>query len=706
MTFSSISNLWNKWNIRGIVILSLSLQVFLILCAPLRKKIAKSHVVFLLWLTYLMANWVATFGIGLISHSQGNSCTRATGVDEALHAFLALFLLLHLGGPDTITAFSLEDSSLWRRHLLDLIFQVGVAIYVFWQIFPSDKSLVIPTMMVFLAGLIKNAERTLALNLSSLPRLREWMIISNEVRTDACSKLAEELKVLENGYSEEEEAKIDESIVVKHAYYFFQIFQVCLADLIFSNEERLLSREYFCKVFAMNALRVISVELQFMYEVLCTKVLAIRSKWSYIFRFTAFTEVAMALVLFNRFKSHQLPELDVEITFILLYGGIALDVIALFMVIFSDWTVVGIMHYKTRSSKLNSFLHELVSATDDLRKPICEVEPNANAMYAVLDTPFIFRRWSESIYACNLFSEFCKRSSRKMYKRDQHSGIITFSNICSFSVHVAEKINSCYHQARGIITGRKLSIIVTPRYVSKNPFIKKLWIFIFNEVRRKSRDVHNPTEARKMFEARGDMFLQSRPEGIHCGNLIENVTKTTYHSSIIMWHIATEIWYNIEIPTKRNDEREFSKILSDYMLYLLLNQPDVVSAVAGFAQITAANILFLLENISDAKDVEELCKTLYEDTFIQIMLAKTLLCQGIELAQKMRSLEERKWMVMSGVWVEMLSYAAGHIKGEAHMQVLSEGGELLAFVWLLIAHFGCLYKPEWGVYGEYVFGTE
>ncbi|KAL3738308.1 hypothetical protein ACJRO7_019782 [Eucalyptus globulus] len=400
MTFDSISDLWNKWDIRGFVILSLLLQVFLILCATLRKKIVNRHIVFLLWLAYLMADPVAISGIGLISRSQGKLFAHAIEVDGALQAFWVSFLLLHLGGPNNITAFSLEDNSLWQRHLLGLIFQVSISIYVFVQVFPSDKSLMIPTMLVFLFGIIKNVERILTLNLSSLPRLKKSMLTTKELTSDAYSKFVEELNDLGYVYSNEEEAKIAESIVVKHAYYFFQIFKFFIIDLFYTSEERLISCKYFSKVSAVDALRVISVELNFIYEMLHTKALTIRSKWSYIFRFIAFIDVVMAFVLFNCFKKHQLPKLDVEITYILLFGGIVLDVINLFVLIFFDWTIARIMHYKRGPSKLDSFLHGLISTMDDMRKPrfaTCKAKPNTNATYTVLHTPFIFQRWSESI---------------------------------------------------------------------------------------------------------------------------------------------------------------------------------------------------------------------------------------------------------------------------------------------------------------------
>ncbi|KAF8041547.1 hypothetical protein BT93_A0213 [Corymbia citriodora subsp. variegata] len=243
-------------------------------------------------------------------------------------------------------------------------------------------------------------------------------------------------------------------------------------------------------------------------------------------------------------------------------------------------------------------------------------------------------------------------------------------------------------------------MIANTNYVSKNPFIKKLWIFIFKEVKRKSEYAEGALMVKKIFEARGDWFLRNTPiEKI--SSITFEFTNINYDSSIISWHLTTEIWYNKEEPIVNNEKREFSKILSDYMLYLLLNQHNMVSAVADIAQTTSADTLAqFFDHIKGVpKDIKELCERLYAIPPEGIRYPSAL-GRGIKLAREMESLEEKKWEVMSGVWVEMLSYAAGHIKGEAHVQVLSKGGELLAFVWLLLAHFGCMYKPGWGLYYE------
>ena len=74
-----------------------------------------------------------------------------------------------------ITAFSLEDNELWLRHLFSLLVQVVVTGYVFLLTLPENK-LLVPTLLMFLAGIIKYFERTRALFGASLDRFRESML--------------------------------------------------------------------------------------------------------------------------------------------------------------------------------------------------------------------------------------------------------------------------------------------------------------------------------------------------------------------------------------------------------------------------------------------------------------------------------------------------------------------------------------------------
>ena len=83
-------------------------------------------------------------------------------------AFWAPFLLLHLGGQDTITAYAVQDKELWLRHLLGLVVQSGVALYILllsWKV----SWLSFLTIPMFLAGFIKYAERTWVLKSANNP---------------------------------------------------------------------------------------------------------------------------------------------------------------------------------------------------------------------------------------------------------------------------------------------------------------------------------------------------------------------------------------------------------------------------------------------------------------------------------------------------------------------------------------------------------
>ncbi|KAJ6328122.1 hypothetical protein OIU77_009918 [Salix suchowensis] len=130
-----LMRLWKEWELRVLVLLSLILQVVLIFSGNRRKFTSRARIRFLLWCAYLMADWVATVALGVLLNKLGE-VTKGMGRHRALNgntdlaAFWAPFLLLHLGGPDTITAYALEDNELWLRHFLGLAVQTGVATYI------------------------------------------------------------------------------------------------------------------------------------------------------------------------------------------------------------------------------------------------------------------------------------------------------------------------------------------------------------------------------------------------------------------------------------------------------------------------------------------------------------------------------------------------------------------------------------------------
>ncbi|KAH1072260.1 hypothetical protein J1N35_024588 [Gossypium stocksii] len=67
--------------------------------------------------------------------------------------------------------------------------------------------------------------------------------------------------------------------------------------------------------------------------------------------------------------------------------------------------------------------------------------------------------------------------------------------------------------------------------------------------------------------------------------------------------------------------------------------------------------------------------------------SKSVLFVACMLAKELNKMNN-KWKIMSKVWVELASYAASHCRASTHATYVSQGGELITFFWLLMAHFG------------------
>ena len=109
---------------------SLRSALFFFFFASLRQQSKSILLLFFLWSAYLLADWVAAVAIGIITQSQGNDCDPRSWKNERLFAFWASFLLLHLGGPDKITSFSLEDSG--SATFFGLILQASIKMLIFF----------------------------------------------------------------------------------------------------------------------------------------------------------------------------------------------------------------------------------------------------------------------------------------------------------------------------------------------------------------------------------------------------------------------------------------------------------------------------------------------------------------------------------------------------------------------------------------------
>ncbi|GLT90407.1 hypothetical protein SLE2022_083400 [Rubroshorea leprosula] len=195
-----VREFWKEWELVGAALLSLTLQIVLIKTGSHRKYIRGTWFRVIVWLAYMMADSVATIALGILSNDLGqiyyeegfnnlgtnalkyddrgqmNGCTKGhTKEGTEFRAFWAPFFLLHLGGPDTITAYSLEDNELFLRHLSGLIVQTITALYIILLAWTSSHFSYL-SIVVMAVGCVKYGERTLGLWKASWNKLRSIII--------------------------------------------------------------------------------------------------------------------------------------------------------------------------------------------------------------------------------------------------------------------------------------------------------------------------------------------------------------------------------------------------------------------------------------------------------------------------------------------------------------------------------------------------
>ncbi|XP_030969551.1 uncharacterized protein LOC115989813 [Quercus lobata] len=317
-----------------------------------------------LWNKWELRNTVATASLGVLSINQGESEGGFVDPNYVITVFWAPFLLLHLGGPDTITAYSLEDNELWLRHLLGLLVQVGGAIYVFLTVWKSTNALYLMAIPIFFAGIIKYGERTWVLMSASSEHFRDSMLPPpdpgpNYARfvEEYMSKEKEGFKVCsennpedgkEDDYSSpdaETNSRIPEAAVICKAYMFFEIFKRLPANLILSFHIIQKSQYIMQSISADEAFKVIEVELGFMYDMFYTKAVLLYSVAGRLLHFVPFICTVSLFVIFLKTEKHIYSGVDVAITYILLVGAIVLEIYAAVVLVCSDWTILWLSQH-------------------------------------------------------------------------------------------------------------------------------------------------------------------------------------------------------------------------------------------------------------------------------------------------------------------------------------------------------------------------
>ncbi|CAL5007655.1 unnamed protein product [Urochloa decumbens] len=265
-------------------------------------------------MAYLGADLVAVYALGYLSRHVDATTTRR-GI-QPLAFFWAPFLLVHLGGQDTITAFSMEDNSLWLRHLLNMVVQVVLATYIFWKsIGRHSMDLLISGIFVFVVSFIKYAERIWCLRCGSLENLESST-------GDQYKHKSPQLHGVDY---------VDYSRTVCTGLHLMPKVLAVLTSRCFHILDECVRKD--------ELFKLVGFELGVLHNDIYTKAVLLRTRSGIVLRFTSQIAMVIAFVLFHIAGNRQsYRRADIAVTYSLFIGGFVLEVCGVFIFLTSPWT--------------------------------------------------------------------------------------------------------------------------------------------------------------------------------------------------------------------------------------------------------------------------------------------------------------------------------------------------------------------------------
>ncbi|XP_066396228.1 uncharacterized protein [Miscanthus floridulus] len=639
----SFGQLINEWEIQSLVLLSFVLQVFLFFTGSLRRCSRNAVLRVTIWVAYLGADVVAIYALGSLSRQKdANMDNNNNGSLRRNHplAFLwAPFLLIHLGGQDTITAFSLEDNKLWLRHMLNMLAQVSLALYVFWKsgIWHSVWLLLV-AIFLFIPGIIKYAERTLALMYGNVDNafVREpssrsrWWIPSKDAEND--------------GYEGYICFALRWAPGTKDMFAGRTIGWAGEGNYKKLTHYRLDPNQFF---------KLFDVEFCIMYSDLYTKTRLLRTTTGVVLRFISLVSTILALVLFTVSSSSSKAGgyggtvvADIVITYTLLYGGFLLEVCAaVTTLVASPWTWAW----------LEAKQHHSLA------------------------------RVSRSLLSCGSFGLQETRplwsNTMGQYTFLSYLGCDEPGTSLSLSQRVMSKIRKMA-RCLGVGEAKKLfwvSKLLDSKQEAVDDNIRACLVQELHRIRS--------GRPRRQWRRLGLFVTQAAPE---------LALDLIYFIGTL--HLITEVCLNNRVATATatasaaasgtaggdddddaDDLADTCRKLSNYMLYLVVAR----SASASLLQVAtgspedALELLrqkFLPSMSSGGSGSKDAILRQVSDK-----LRERRIFMGLSAERRKETLEELRDM-----WVRLLLYTAGKSRPAEHAAQLARGGELLTFVWLLM----------------------
>ncbi|GFZ10715.1 transmembrane protein, putative [Actinidia rufa] len=603
---------WDMWDIRMLVLLSLTLQIILFMFGNRRKYISSLWISIVVWSSYLMADWVATIALGKLSHAQVEQVSNNSNPNKALQTIWAPLLLLHLGGPDTITAYSLEDNQLWMRHFMGLGVQAFVAVYVIVMSW-TNSWFSFMSIPAFVGGIIKYGERT-------------WVLKS--VTDDKSGEIVPlgDVGELSVGYVTTEDKYVSALIMAHKLAKEFKRY----VEKYDTSRFNFWSDSFMDESYDAYFWDATEVEMGLIYDLLYTKTSITYTMVGYILRSISFTCTVSVLVGFfcllfrggKYWHEQHYSMVDIAITGVLLAGALALEIYAVTLLLSSDWTLLWLIKHKGREWVIQ------------LAKKFPQFFPMLRK-----------KKWSTMMGQFNLLG-FCLKQGKPT----------KFSRILSL-VGMQDKFNMYMHKTSVAVPTDLHSTILN-------------YIFYLSE-----------SDTATISGAQTEGFTEDDSTAKRIRFYSE-----PFDEQIFILHMATEMCYNHDLSESNTSPnsthssedykeiRETCKILSHYMMYLLLMRPLLLPVAVPDAQ--------LRERIESFKSI---LGSSVGDVTVHWQKLEKIPPLDLLFGHLKEKQESERWGILKSMWLRMLCYAAiTGSKTNNHLQQLRQGGELLTLLMFFI----------------------
>nr|XP_034910839.1 uncharacterized protein LOC118046153 [Populus alba] len=566
------------------------------------------------------------FSPGLILDQTSNSANP-----NLIPVFWAPILLLHLGGPETITAYSLADNELWTRRLLELGIQAGIIKYG-----ERIRAFMIATSVNFSAAYQSSAPRRSCLPFEELYHINDR---SHEIRSfhEACA--------------------------------LYRTVQILSKNLPLAHLDQRFTYDLVSEKKAEEAFGLTEIELGFMYNRLYSKVTEIFSLRIILNSISCLSSVS-ALISFSimTMSENVYSKNDTMLSYLLLVGAVLLDCYSITVFFFSDWGMIWLSKkkyivvcqnyclppllafFRTRKRWSSSMgQHNLISA--QTKKPMSKLLKHFMRKWKI-PSPVNVNRDLKAL----IFQQVMDKRSR--YERLRYdpdtSDFLILLELLEERGYNALKSKFC-HKLGWSVTDVEFSHSLLTWHIAthvcyiddsrKNGFANHQNCAMSRSLSNYMLYLLVHCPAMLAIELSGTRYADTR---IHLGRLL--FIRNTYNKEA-----------ETNISTYKFDTLSFPKAQVKAFFYELLRSPST-----------------MLNEIREQDQGEN-----------------SALLDGCMLAMSLQSSEtqdgwpnEKKWEMISEGWVEMLMYAASHCGWKEHADALARGGELLTHVCLLMAHLG------------------